>query len=167
MTACLNDMHGDVTRLKPIKKSGNLSRMRGFSLLEIMVVLAVIAFSSGLLVWQINQSKKSLNFEEIISALERTVHGLRQYALLNGDTTSLEIDGPNGGWRISGEEEKRFQSNAEISAYAIQKPSNQKLEKIVFFPDGSASGAHIRIKSGKQHAVIYLDPLTGKLLRKD
>ena len=163
----INKQNDDQTCHKSIGAGDEPRKISGFSLLEIMVVLSIIAISSGLLVWRINQSNVSLDFEEITSALQKTIHSLRQHSRSSGNTASLEIDRQNGGWRINGEAKNHFQSNAEISAFSFPKSSGRHLQKIVFFSDGSSNGAFIQIKRGSQYTTIYLDPLTSNIFRRD
>ncbi|MEM0515111.1 type II secretion system minor pseudopilin GspH [Pseudoalteromonas sp. YIC-827] len=67
----------------------------GFTLIEILVVLAIIAFSANLIVYSIDDSRHD-ELEQTAFALQTSINFASEYAILNQRQLGLFVDDENG-----------------------------------------------------------------------
>ena len=121
----------------------------GFTLIEILVVMAILAFAAGIVWPRLVPSRPSL--DEATGLLVRALRATREEALAEGIPRRLDLAGLAAalppGFRLDGEG-----------------------LPIVFLPNGAASGAVLRIEEQGQEAVgaqfVEIDWLTGRIGRR-
>jgi general secretion pathway protein H len=141
-------------------------RRRGFSLLEMMVVLVIIAIGMTLAVPMIEGGYDSREVRRAARQIASTMHHCRGEAVAKGEVQELVID-PNknsiatsewGRWAILTE-------RAVIEKVDGGTPTGDGAVQILFFPNGSSSGADIVVASRKDRSRnrlrITMDPLVG------
>jgi general secretion pathway protein H len=139
---------------------------RGFSLLEMMVVLVIIAIGMTLAVPMIEGGFDSREVRRAARQIASTMHHCRGEALARGEVQELVIN-PNqnsiattdwGRWAVLTE-------RAVIEKVEGGNPTGDGAVQILFFPNGSSSGADIVIASRKDRTRnrlrITMDPLVG------
>jgi general secretion pathway protein H len=140
-------------------------RSDGFSLLEMLVTLAIISLAAGV---AYSGSSWRGSRETLVTLSQKIAHaaaGASLRAISKGETTSVEVDVTN-----------RLLSNGQDSGITIPEPfiisvvtgagliRQNRLGRIEFYADGTSSGGEIVIgeKSGKANSIrIYW--LTGAI----
>ncbi len=174
--------------LHPQPSTSNAQLLSGFTLIELMVVVVVIALAAGLGGGVYVGSYKRMMVEKAA----RDVWSLAKYARIAAiekqQTLYLEIDTTNGRcWVTTAEPDANSLSAAEggmiRNQYCrpVELPSNVEIEelaiglsesvdvaaggdaypRIVFRPNGSAESAAIGIGDGKTHYGITINGATG------
>jgi len=127
------------------------SQATGFTLLEMLVVIMIIAFTSTLVGVNL-ATRQSTDLESIGRILIADLRYIRSKALTGSTDTAMTIDVSNN---------KYFSQDAGISRSFPQQVSvvitvdeNDIAEskgKIIFYPDGSSSGGNIKlVKDGRE-----------------
>jgi general secretion pathway protein H len=132
-------------------------RQAGFTLLEMLVVLLLLGLATALVAPRLSVGGAALNADtrSLAAALEQA----RWTAVRSGDPVLLRLDLESPGWdggRLPGTAVLRVTGDASLMAGGVAA--------IRFLPDGSASGADIRLfghRGGER--VIRVDWLTGRV----
>lgn len=139
--------------------------MRAFSLLELLVVLAIVALASTILVPAFTGGAGA----ELQVAARDLASGLRyarSHALTHGDEVTLTLDVYDRRFEISGSDIGRdLPSSVELSLYTARSELlDGNTAAIRFFPDGSSTGGRITVTGANgRERYIDVDWLTGRV----
>jgi general secretion pathway protein H len=139
---------------------------RGFSLLEMMVVLVIIAIGMTLAVPMIEGGYDSREVRRAARQIASTMHYCRGEAVAKGEVQELVIDPLQnsiatsgwGRWAVLTERAviEKVEGGTTLGNGAVQ---------ILFFPNGSSSGADVVLSSRKDRTRnrlrVTMDPLVG------
>lgn len=136
-------------------------RKAGFSTVEILTVMVIMALLAGMISWRWNAADRSSMDrvrDDILSAL--TV--ARTRAIMSGAPQEIEVDlvarriRPNSGTDIEIPKNMEFKA---VTADELRGPDGTA--QIVFLPDGTSSGGTIELQRGDQRMLIETHWLTG------
>jgi len=141
--------------------------MRGFTLIEMIVVLIIIALGMGLAVPMMEGGFDSREVRRAARQLASTMHYCRGEALATGtpqeliiDPTQNRIETTGGRWAVLTDRAvmERVLGGAVLGDGAVQ---------VLFFPNGSTSGAEVVLASRRDRSQnrlrVLLDPLIGRV----
>lgn len=138
---------------------------QGFTLLEMIAVLAIVALATGLAMPRLSAMRQNL---KVKSAAVQLVSGLkltRAAAMRSNDDHALIVDTLR----------RRYWADGAVRAQALPRDVSLSFEgqdsgvgapgtlSFRFRPDGTASGGKIKLGSGRQGAIISVDWLTGNI----
>ena len=141
---------------------------RGFSLVELLVVVAILALAAAVM----PRTFSGLGAVRLHAAADDLVDRLKQLrldAVTSGRTTEMLFDSAALAYTISGDPGSRRILNG-ITAIVVETPSMlaaDKSARVRFFPDGSTTGATVRLTQEARSATIVVDWLTGRIRRRD
>lgn len=148
-------------------------RRGGFTLVEVLLVLAIFLLFSALFIPGVNSILREMDERGPEQIVSETILAARNAALESGHTVALYFDS----------KERRFQSDGEVLEFA-PLPSDMKVEllppetgatvllggqlveteelrRVRFFPDGTCDPFRMRIQEAGQNAwVLVADPWT-------
>lgn len=132
--------------------TGEVGDQWGFTLLEALVALAVMALISGLVFPAVGQGVAAVAFQQAVSGLEADLAMARAQALRTGEPVELAIDatGRGYGWTPGPQ-------RALIAGLALS-PAGGELR---FFADGSSSGGGLTLSQAGRQARFAVNPDTG------
>lgn len=140
--------------------------IRAFSLLELLVVLAILALASTIMIPAFTGSSGA----ELKAAASELASGLRyarSQALTHGDAVTLRLDVNGRRFEVSGSDVWRdLPSSVDLSLYTARTELlDGNTAAIRFFPDGSSTGGRITVTgSNGQARYVDVDWLTGRVL---
>lgn len=152
--------------------------MRGFTLIELIVVLVILGLASALIVPRIGHSELSLlkaDMREIISVLNYS----RRTAVVRGIPMEAQFFPPAPPNEAGAESANQplFEKKigtwvskgaslrwGDASEWAETEASQGKT--ITFYPEGSSSGGELVLQRKAFIAKINVDPITGKISAK-
>jgi general secretion pathway protein H len=140
-------------------------RERGFTLLELMVVLVIGAIAYALV---LGVPFRGPSTADLKAAARTLASGLRQaqtpaMATRRDATLTLDLDARE--FQVSGSEGTRALPNQlELKLYTAQTEAvNERKGSIRFYPDGSSTGGRITVASGERQYLVDVDWLTGRV----
>ena len=129
----------------------------GFTFIEMMVVMAIVAIGAMLAIPMIEAGVNSREVRRVARQIYANINHCRSEAIATGAEQSLKIspsanrmDACGGRWVV-------FTDRAVIQRIEGGSTSGDGSTELVFFPNGSATWAHVVIASRKDPFGIRLD----------
>ncbi len=143
-------------------------RDAGFTLLEFLAVLIIIAVTALVVLPRIAGSRTHAAFETAAGHIATALRSARATARMSGQDQVVVLDtNTNQYWSDSAPQPRELPGWISISD-ALPGRSSQGTARLMFRfrPDGSASRGAVALTSGKQRTVISVDWLTGTISRR-
>ncbi len=141
------------------------SKQRGFTLIEILVVMVMLAVIAGAVAYNMSGSLEAAKIrnasKDLVSALRQT----RSQAVVKHEEQQLVIDVEQKNYRFPGKEEPVvLPAGMEIKVYAAaSEVPTDKQAGFRFFSDGSSTGGRITLIYGERFWRINVAWLTGEI----
>lgn len=139
---------------------------RGFTLLELMLVMLIIAVAAALVGPAVGSRLLRADARRTAAQLRSAMELMRLHAVRSGRAELLVVDPEeNAYWREGGGGAVEVAPESGIlSAQSRWVRENGQVE-FHFYPDGTNSGGAVRVAQGRSETatayVIWLDPLLG------
>jgi len=133
----------------------------GFTLMELLVVLALMALLTGLAAPRLRPDAPNLSLEA--RAMAGGLRATRSTALRANDERLFLVDlagrryGSPPQWTAVG-------LGVALETYAAAEEGGRDTAAIRFFPDGSSTGGRITLSAGGRTAAITVDWLSGAVV---
>lgn len=150
-------------------------RQRGFTLLELLVVLALILLASGLILPNLNIGDNSRFTTELRQAVA-TLHYARRLAIVDASPRVasfhvLDSEQPDYAEQLQalqGAPEQAANWHSERLALGFRYGPQEAMENvdradITFFPEGGSSGGVLTFTLGPREAQVLVDAITGRI----
>ena len=174
-----------------ISATGKVTAIRGrrrqaFTLLEILVVLAVIVVAAGVIVPRMGRSLGRQELCEAAARFAHTARTVRALAVARQRMCAIQIDLDRGYYNVAIRSNQsglsrlqavqaswlkagRWPETVKIVGYRTPDGSTSHAGKkqLKFFPDGSSSGASFRLTCGKDEYAVVVHPHSGRVVYGD
>ena len=139
------------------------SNQAGFTLVEILVVLAMIALAAAVAMPQALGSRQRLALEAAAIDIASEMKSARAAAIRTNTEQTLTIDTVSRRYTRDGWTEARtLPGQFTVALDTIRtEQTGSAAGRIRFYPDGSATGGRVILSSGPRRAVVAIDWLTG------
>jgi general secretion pathway protein H len=139
------------------------ARAAGFTLVEMLVVLALIGLVGGLSAQLLRPPPANLRVEAAARVLCATLRATRTRAIATNAEAAVTIDLARKTFYspVGGEAALPDDATVEIDVASSQRQSSQ-LAGILFFPDGASTGGDVVIQLYGRRAKIDVNWLTGE-----
>lgn len=134
---------------------------RGFSLLELIIVLALLGIMAGVVAPATGRFLDKLSFRKQTAALVAATRYARLMAVSKGGVVAMRYDPSAHLLFFSGAVEEK--KEIELSGGAVFE---LRPETLVFYPDGLATPGRMVSRSGRRSQEFRIDPLTGIPVRQ-
>lgn len=137
----------------------------GYTLLELLIVIAILALMTGMTVTQLSGSREGPRFEAAVRDIAAALRVARSTALSEGHVVAFWMDAGKKRYGFDGGAVKAVTlDGVSLTAYSAREEQLQEDEaRIVFFPDGSATGGIIVVEARNRHASLNIDWMTGNV----
>ena len=136
---------------------------RGFTLLELLVVLTIIAVVLAFVPGFMLRGQPGLSVDVTARELADALRQARSHAMVQNRDQLFALDVEGHLFRIGGQRAP-VQMNKDIEV-TFQSARSEMVSELIgqirFFPDGSATGGRIGLTLGAQHVEVVVDWLTG------
>ena len=138
---------------------------RGFTLLELLVVLSILGLALTIAVPRITQAISGPRLERLAQDAAIGLRKARSLAVAEGRPIAVTIDTADG--RLSGPDESLGLDLPATISLGFETVTGVRVEEgealLRFFPDGSASGGRLTFKSESRRIGLEVDWLTGRV----
>ena len=137
---------------------------RGFTLLELLVTLLVVALVVGLAVPIFGRSTEAIRARAEIAGFSAVLRHARERAITSGTTHAVVIDPEAHRMviRVGGPEGEIRHTRALSERVTVQASPPPALV-VRFEPQGGSSGGDFRVAAGPVTYRVTVDPLTGRV----
>jgi general secretion pathway protein H len=140
-------------------------RQRGFTLLEVVIVLVIGAIAYGLI---LGVPFRGASSSDLKAAARTLASGLRQaqtMAITSRRDAMLTLDVEAREYTLPGETEPRhLPDGIDLKLYTAQSEvTSERKGAIRFYPDGSSTGGRITVSIGERKYLVDVDWLTGRV----
>jgi len=145
------------------------SRTRGFTLLEILLVLVIGAAAYAILLSVPFRGASSADLKSAARTLAAGLRHAQATAMATRRDAVLTVDVEEREFIVSGERAARQLPKAlEIKLFTAQSEvTSERRGAIRFYPDGSSTGGRITVSAGERKFLVDVDWLTGRVAIKD
>lgn len=133
----------------------------GFTLLELVIVLAIMGLVAGVVVSRGPQRSEGLRTRAAAGAVAQALRGARAAAIERSTTVSVAIDPDRRVLAPDDGQVRRLAAGMAVRVLGLKGPGPIRL--IRFAPDGSSSGGEVRLGSGTRQLLVSVDWLTGQV----
>jgi general secretion pathway protein H len=139
-------------------------RQAGFTLLEMIIVIAVLGMSLGLVVTRGPMRSQTMEMQATVNQVAQGLRVARSRAIANNAPVRFTVDIPLHSYSIESERPVALPRTVSITMTAVSNETvESRLAAIRFYPDGSATGGRIDLAAGQRVAHIGVDWLTGRV----
>lgn len=134
----------------------------GFTLLELILVLIILALAVGLILPRVGGGWKRMEDREFLLEFVETLRRARLVAMNSGEVTAFRIRSGDRLYDLMLPPRKPIPENVDIYADDLERDPETNDYLVLFYPDGSLVGNDIELVFDKQRAVrVAIHPLFG------
>lgn len=139
-------------------------RQRGFTLVEVVVVVLIIALTSGVVALAISGGLENARVRAASKDLVAALRATRSQAVVTRESQVLVLDVHKRAYQAPGRKWVELPSAMELSMEtAAREQIDEGVGQIRFFPDGSSTGGNIELRRGESMWRIDIGWLTGEV----
>ena len=143
---------------------GGRGREAGFTLIEVIVVLAVLAFALALIVGYKPPWSSGLGLRGTAAELASNLRLARSEAILQHRPVLFELDLPGHRFRVGNGNVRQLPRPLLIELLTVTgERRGLATGDIRFNPDGSSTGGRISLADGRQKIAVGVDWLSGRV----
>lgn len=141
-----------------------MRRARGFTLIEILAVVALIALCVTLVAVSIGDGLTGAKVKAASRDLAAALRYTRGQAIVKREQMTLSVDVENRRYRAANRSWVELPKDMDIKLFtARQELEEEGVGRIRFFPDGASTGGHIDIIRGERVWRVDVNWLTGEI----
>ncbi len=134
----------------------------GFTLIEIVIVLAVLGLIAGLIVYRGPPRSPLLDLRAAGGDVARILRLARSQAIMSNRPVVVVFDMSRREFAVGGSAPRALPAALGLSVIGGAAAGARQVS-IRFAPDGSSSGGHIDLAEGERREQIGVDWLTGRV----
>jgi general secretion pathway protein H len=140
----------------------------GFTLVEILVTLAVLGFALALIVGYKPPWSSTLGLRGAAAELAAGLREARSEAILRNRPIRLDIDLAGRRYQVGSGPVRQLPAELSLSLLTVNGEQRDARTGVIRFnPDGSSTGGRISIGDGKRAITVGVDWLTGRVSLAD
>ena len=138
-------------------------RDRGFTLVELMVVMVIIALIMGLVATSMSRSVSGAEARAASRKLVASLRYTRARAIIDKKEQVFQIDTDNRSYQAPGRKQVNLPEGVEVTVTTARSEiTSEDIAGIRFFPDGGSTGGHIELLVNEREYRVNVAWLTGE-----
>jgi general secretion pathway protein H len=143
-------------------------RQTGFTLIEVIVVIAILALAVALIVGYRPPWSSSLSVRGAAGQLAVALRVARSEAISRDAPVSVMVDVARHRYRVDRETERTLPPNLKVELLTlVSERSATNAGEIRFNPDGSSTGGRVTLGDGSRTIAVGVDWLNGRVSIRD
>ena len=135
---------------------------RGFTLLEMLVVIVLISLAAGLVGFGLQQGLKAAREHQVVGQMVDALRSTRARAIVSGQTASTVFDLQALSFKAPGRPAKHWPADLQVTLHTAEQAG----AAVAFYPDGSSTGGNLLLAHGSRRWRIDIGWLTGSVQSK-
>jgi general secretion pathway protein H len=145
------------------QKFNKIGQVRGFTLVEIMVVMVIIALVMGLVATSMARSISGAEARAASRNLVASLRYTRARAIIDKKEQVFQVNTENRSYQAPGRKQITLPKGVEVSiTTARSELTSESVSGIRFFPDGGSTGGHIELLVNEREYRVNVAWLTGE-----
>jgi len=140
-----------------------MRRDAGFTLIEVLVVLAIVAVVLGVLIGRGPARSRGLEIRAAAGALAQNLRAARAQAIAGDHDVSVAIDPLRHVFATDGAPPRLVDPGIDMAVLPPALPGPGAVRLIRFSADGSSTGGSVVLGSGRRRIDVSVEWLTGKV----
>lgn len=138
-------------------------KSRGFTLVELMVVMVIIALVMGLVATSMARSISGAEARAASRKLVASLRYTRARAIIDKSEQVFQVDTENRSYQAPGRKEIKLPEGVDVTiTTARSEVTSEAVSGIRFFPDGGSTGGHIELTVNDREYRVNVAWLTGE-----
>jgi general secretion pathway protein H len=147
--------------------AGSGPRQRGFTLIEVVVVMFVLALASAVVVPAVGRGTEALQARTEVAGLSAFLRYARQQAITRRESQEVRIDPQAHRAILTAVGSAEVRSSRRLHSALRIDASPPAALTVRFLPQGLSTGGTFRIEApGGRVYLITVEPLTGRVLNR-
>jgi len=136
---------------------------RGFTLVEIMVVMVIITLVLGMVATSMSSSISGAEARSAARKLVASLRYTRARAIIDKSEQVFEVNTENRSYQAPGREQVNLPEGVDVTiTTARSEITSEDVAAIRFFPDGGSTGGHIELTVNEREYRVNVAWLTGE-----
>ncbi|MCM2360375.1 MULTISPECIES: GspH/FimT family pseudopilin [unclassified Pseudomonas] len=135
------------------------SAQRGFTLLEMLVVVVLISIAAGLVGFGLQQGLRAAKERQAVGQIVEALRSTRARAIVSGTTESTVFDLRNLSVQAPGRPKQHWPAGLQVTLHTAEQAGSA----VDFYPDGSSTGGNLLLANGSRRWRIDIGWLTGSV----
>ena len=141
-----------------------MARARGFTLIELMVVFAILALVMAVAPSSYDKMKNSMDYRDVVRGVVTEMRAARQQAVLTGRDATFVVDLENKQYSSQGSKPRTIPPDIELRAIVSESEAKGAQFAIRFLPSGGASGGSVDVlRSSGDGVRLRVDWFSGRV----
>jgi len=139
-------------------------KARGFTLIEMIVVIVLVAIMATVVVSNIGAGNQSATLRSATREISSALRFARGHALTHSKETSFKFNLKDNSYQVTNKD-KTYKISGDIEVtldVAQSQVSEDEVGAIRFFPDGSSTGGRVTLEMGEHKRQLDVNWLTGQ-----
>lgn len=139
-------------------------RPRGFTLIEILAVLALMAIVVGSIAFSFSKSMSGARIRASAKDLVAALRYTRGQAIVKGEDKAVEVNVDERTYQVPGKDAVALPEELEVKLLTAQdEVTEDGVGRIRFYPDGSSTGGRVTLLREQKEWRIEVAWLTGEV----
>ena len=141
----------------------NITNNRGYTFVELIVVMVIIALVMGLVATSLSRSVSSAEARSATRKLVANLRYTRTHAIVKKAEQTFIVDVENRSYTAPGRKQVKLPKGVELTlTTARSEMTAENVGSIRFFPDGGSTGGHIEMYVNGREYRVNVAWLTGE-----
>lgn len=141
----------------------NFNQARGFTLVEVMVVMVIIALVMGLVATSMTRSISGAEARAASRKLVASLRYTRARAIIDKKEQVFQVDTENRSYLAPGRKLITLPKGVDVTITTARSEfTSESVGGIRFFPDGGSTGGHIELTVNEREYRVNVAWLTGE-----